>query len=217
VPSGSRIAPSLTAAPARIRRGVLRHRRLLAFVLTAGAALGALHATRPAPSVTVPVVVAARDLPGGVTLTSADLLTVQVPAGDVPAGAEPRAAGGVLAAAVRRGEPITDVRLLGAPLAHSEPALTAVPVRFGDAAMAALLHVGDRVRLLATDPTSGETRTVAEDALVLAVPQAPAADEQSSAAGTQAGRLVVVGVADGLVTDVTGAAVGGFLTFAYDH
>lgn len=194
---------------------MLRHRRLLAFALTCVAALSALHVLRPAPAPAVALVVASRDLPAGETLTAADLATIHVPAADVPDGAERHPVGEALAGAVRRGEPITDLRVVGARLAASDPSLTAVPVRFGDAAMAGLLRVGDRIRLLTTDPSDGATTVVADDVEVLAVPAEDPA--QSSVTDSQSGRLVVVGVGDGLVTDVTSAAVGGFLTFAYDH
>lgn len=215
MPTDLRLPPPLSAAPARMRRGLLRHRRLLAFILTCAAALLTLQSVRPAPPPQTALLVAARDLPAGATLTAGDLSTIRVPPVDVPAGAEPQAAGRVLAGPVRRGEPITDLRLVGPALTSGDPDRTAVPVRFGDAEMAGLLRVGDRLRLLTTDPATGRTSVVADDVEVLAVPAEDVG--QSSVTNAQPGRLVVVGVSDDLVTAVTSAAVGGFLTFAYEH
>ena len=58
----------------------------------------------------------------------------------------------MLAGPVRAGEPLTDVRLVGASLAAAYPGAVAVPVRLPDAGMAALLRVGDRIDLVAADP-----------------------------------------------------------------
>ena len=78
------------------------------------------------------VLTAARDLDGGV-LAPGDLTAIDLPAPAVPDGALPsgaRVAGRVLASPVRRGEPLTDVRLLGPGLlaahgpqtgGHSDP------------------------------------------------------------------------------------------------
>jgi Flp pilus assembly protein CpaB len=78
---------------------------------------------------------------------------------------------------VRRGEPLTDVRLLEPALlaALPEPGLVAVPVRVADgSAAAALVHAGDVVDVLAVaDPVGGgpaRPSTVAAGVRVLAVP-----------------------------------------------
>jgi Flp pilus assembly protein CpaB len=206
----------LASLPRRARRRVLAHRRLLAFALTAAAVATGLQAARPAPPVTVALTVAARDLPAGVTLTGRDLATVRVRPGDVPADARRHPVGETLAAPLRRGEPITGVRLVGPSLTQGHPELTAVPVRFPDAAMAALLRVGDRVDLYVTDPSSGHTEPVTDDALVLGLPDpSPAGSGPSGDTVGLQGRLVVVGVAAGSVETVASASVGGFLTFAY--
>src|SRR3954468_21933609 len=141
---------------------------------------------------------AARDLSGGSPLTARDLRAVALPAGSVPDGTLPaaaRAAGRLLAAPVRRGEPITDVRLLGQSLlaALPEPGLVAVPVRVADgSAAAALVHPGDVVDVLAVDdPVSGRDAgrpvTVASAVRVVAVPT------RAGASG-DGGGLVVVAV-----------------------
>jgi pilus assembly protein CpaB len=120
---------------------------------------------RPADSApvtaTVPVLVAAHDLPAGVVLHAADLRSVPMPRAAVPAGVlRPAAAvGRRVGAPMRRGEPVLDVRLLGPGLAVglTDPAAVAVPVRVADLATAELAHAGDRVDLLAVpeDPVAG--------------------------------------------------------------
>jgi Flp pilus assembly protein CpaB len=63
--------------------------------------------------------------------------------------------GRLVAGPVRRGEPLTDVRLLGPSLLAAVargPDVVAVPVRFADAGAAALLRPGDRVDVLAAPP-----------------------------------------------------------------
>jgi Flp pilus assembly protein CpaB len=181
-----------------------------------------VHAVRPPPPTSVGLTVAAHDLPAGAVLAADDLTRVRVPPGAIPAGLAARPAGRVLAAAVRRGEPITDARLIGPDLTAGHPGLVAVPVRLPDAAMAALLRVGDRVELLATDPQDGSTTVAASEALVLALPAAgetpvTSANSQNAVTTGSEGRLVVIGVTENLVTRVTGAAVRDFLTYAYRH
>lgn len=209
----------------RLRRRLLSHRRLGAAILAMAAVALTVHAVRPPAPASVALTVAGRDLPAGTVLAAADLTRVRVPPGAVPAGLSERPAGRVLAAAVRRGEPITDARLVGPDLTTGHPGLVAVPVRLPDAAMASLLRVGDRVELLATDPQDGNTTVTAADALVLALPAAGAAaespvtpeDPENAVTTGGGGRLVVVGVTENLVTRVAGAAVRDFLTYAYGH
>jgi Flp pilus assembly protein CpaB len=103
----------------------------------------------------VTVVVTARDRPAGAILAKADLRTVSLPAGVVPAGAArqlPALLGRTLAGPVRRGETVTDARLVGpgltAGLGPQES--SAVPVRLAEAEAAALVRPGDRVDVLGT-------------------------------------------------------------------
>src|SRR5690349_6837789 len=135
-----------------VRRAVLARRRLLAALLTAVAVAAGLHAATAPPPAEVAVTVAARDLPSGAVLTDADLRTVGFAPGSVPSGAVAEAGGRTLAAPLRAGEPVTDVRLVGPALTEGYPGLAAVPVRLPDAGVAALLTVGDRIDLVAADP-----------------------------------------------------------------
>lgn len=206
---GDRLGDRLTSA----RRTLLRRRRLLAVLCTIGAVAAGLRATAPPPEPTVEVLVATEDLPAGAVLAADDLALRALPPDGVPdeALSDPAvAAGTILAAPVRAGEPITDVRLVGPGLASGAPGTVAVPVRLSDAAQAGLLTVGDAIDLLATDPESRTTEVVASGVVVLAV---PTPDQEAPDALT--GRLVVVGIAASELTDVTAAAVTAFVTYAW--
>ena len=103
----------------------------------------------------------ARDLPAGATLTARDVVTVDYAPGTAPTGLAADPVGRVLAAPMRAGEAVTDVRLVGASLAAAYPDDVVVPVRLPDAGMAALLRVGDRIDLVAADPQGDSARVVA--------------------------------------------------------
>ena len=98
--------------------------------------------------------VAARDLPAGQVLGAADLVAVGFAPGSAPAGAVDveTTTGRTLAAPLRAGEPVTDVRLVGPGLTDGYPGLAAVPVRLPDAGMADLLQAGDRIDLVVGGP-----------------------------------------------------------------
>ena len=93
----------------------------------------------------------------------------------VPDGRPARAAavGRTLAAPLRRGEPVTDVRLVGPSLLRGYPGLVAVPVRIPDPGTVALLRVGDRVDLLVTETDGSAARLLAGGVPVLALPVDP--------------------------------------------
>lgn len=144
----------------------------------------------PVPS--TGVVVAARDLAAGTVLTAADLRTVSMPVAIRPAGVTGRPAGlvGRLAAGpVRRGEALTDARVVGPGLTTGLTAdeKAAVPVRLADPESAALVRAGDRVDVLGTPIGPDGTQT------------APTGDAVEVAAGVRV--LAVLGSreADGIV------------------
>jgi len=204
-----RIVDRLTS----VRRTVLRRRRLLAVLCTVGAVAAGLRATAPPAPPTVDALVAARDLPAGAVLAEDDLMSVALPPDTVPAGVltdTGDATGAILAAALRAGEPVTDVRLVGPGLANAATGTVAVPVRLSDAAQVGLLAVGDEIDLLATDPEARITETVASGALVLAVP-----DVKQDAPDAITGRLVVLGIPASTVVEVTAAAVTAFVTYVW--
>jgi Flp pilus assembly protein CpaB len=190
-----------------LQRAVRRHRALLAGGLTAAAVAVALPTLAPDPPATVAVVVAAPDLGPGVRLSEADLALVDLPRSLAPQGiltSAGMALGRSVASRVRRGELLTDVRLLGSGLLD-DAGTVAAPVRLADPATAALLHAGDRVDVLAT-PTDARgpatAATVAEDLRVLAVPAGDGGD----------GALVVLAATPDVAARLAGAAVASRLS-----
>jgi Flp pilus assembly protein CpaB len=156
---------------------------------------------------------AARDLPAGTALSPADVVRAELPRGAAPDGALRDAGslvGRLLAAPVRRGEPLTDVRLAGAGLlASGDSDLLAVPVRLADAATAALLHAGDHVDVLAAGTTPGapaQAQVVVNDAQVLAVP--------TTAQDSSDGALVVLAADADVARRLAAAAVSSRLSVA---
>ncbi|MCY7341618.1 MAG: SAF domain-containing protein, partial [Pseudonocardia sp.] len=145
------------------------HRRLLAGGLLAGAMAFGLHALAPPPTPTVAVVSATRDLPAGARLGEADVTLARLDPRSVPDGALPRLAvalAGTVVSAVRRGEVLTDVRLLGSgTLDRLGPGLVATPVRIADSESVGLLRPGSVVDVLAAGAaegaSAGEARLVA--------------------------------------------------------
>ncbi len=198
-----------------LRRHVLARRRPLAAACAAVAVLVGLRVGAGPPPPTVAVPVAARDLSAGAVVGPADLTTAAFAPGTEPSGLPDDPVGRVLAAPVGAGEPVTDVRLVGAGLAEAHPDLTVMPVRLPDAGVVSLLRPGDRIDLLAADPGSGEATPVADDVLVLAV---PAADDAAAAdSSAPPGRLVVLGISPAAAPDVGLAAVTLFLVVAFSR
>jgi Flp pilus assembly protein CpaB len=196
-----------------VRRTVLLRRRALAALLAA-LAVGtvAQAASRPPPR-TVPVVTARTDLASGTVLRASDLTRAAYPPAARPRHAVPdpgSLVGRRVALPLDRGEPVTRTHLLGAGLLRRLPGRAAVAVRLPDAGLAALLHAGDRIDLLATDPRAGP-RPLVRDGLVLAVPEV--ADD--SAAVADRGRLVVLAVDPEEAGPLAVAANGGFVTVVW--
>jgi Flp pilus assembly protein CpaB len=210
--------PGGRSRPARalrsLRRAVSLHRRLLAAGLTAAAVATALGVVAPPPPATEAVVVAARDLPGGGVLRAQDLSVRRFSPGSAPAGsaaAPARLLGRVLAAPVRAGEPVTDVRMVGPGLVRGYgPGLVAAPVRIADADSVALVRVGDRVDVLAPDPRGQYPPALAvADAPVVAVPRL--GDEIGAGAS---GALLVLAVTSSQAQGLAQHAVLGPLVLA---
>ncbi|MEV0380538.1 SAF domain-containing protein [Nonomuraea sp. NPDC050643] len=144
-----------------------RRRRLIAAALAGLAVMTAFLATRPATA--PPVLVSTRDLsPGPIRPGDFAAISLNHP----PAGALRTApTGQTLATPMRRGEPLTDARLLTSyPL---PPGLVATPVRIADAAAAALLTPGTTISLLAPS-AEGTAHYVASDITVLTIPTSTA-------------------------------------------
>jgi Flp pilus assembly protein CpaB len=207
-------APDLRDRAARrlrvVRRAVLRRRRPLAALCAAAAVTLAVVSVRPPSPLTVDVRVATRDLGAGEVLTAADLRTQRFPRRLAPAGADGPLLGRALAAPVRRGEPVTDVRLVGASLVAGHADLVAVPVRLPDAESVALLRVGDRIDLHAAAADGSPARLLLTAAPVLALPPPGGVDAHE-------GRLVVLGAPPAEVDTVVAAAVRQFLAYSFSR
>jgi Flp pilus assembly protein CpaB len=204
-----------------VRRQLLRRRRTLSAVCAAAAVLAGLHAVAPPPPETVSVLAAARDLPSGTVIGPDDLVPVDLPAAAVPDSAVSavEATGRTVAAPVRRGETVTDVRLVGESLVAAHPGAVAVPVRIPDAGVVDLLRVGDVIDLVATDTAgapgaSPEGTVVADDVSVVALPQDVTAAGLAGS-GPLGGRLVVIAADARDAEKIAGRAVRSYLTVTF--
>src|SRR6478736_1963950 len=100
------------------------------------------------------IVVAARDLSPGIELTADDLRLEKRLTATIPDGSQAtvgKVVGSTLAGPARRGEVLTDVRLLGPRLAQSAagPDARIVPLHLADAALVDLVRPGDIVDIVA--------------------------------------------------------------------
>ena len=195
------------------------HRRLLASGLLAGSMAFGLQALETPAQPSVRVVTAARDLAAGSRLGPTDLASVRLPPSSVPDGAITSPAVAVartLVSAARRGEPLTDARLVGAAPtdgadtdARGAGAPVAAPVRIADAEAVALLRPGDVIDVLGAAPSAdgGGTpaRLLASAVRVLTVPTT--ADESSLRDLGGDGALIVVTTSSTTATRLAGAAV----------
>jgi len=195
-------------------------RTAMARRVTAGALvlLAAVAALRPDPTDgRTDVVVATRDLAPGVELVASDVRVESRSVATIPDGATTNGTdlvGATLAGPTRRGEVLTDVRVLGSRLADATagPDARIVPVHPTDAALLDLVRTGDVVDVLAVseaDDGSGEqrSRVVATNAIVVLV----------SAASKDRGRDGVVLVALPVVkaNEVAGASLTQAITLTF--
>jgi Flp pilus assembly protein CpaB len=163
------------------------------------------------------VVVAARDLRPGAALTPDDVRLEKRSATTVPDGSQAdlgAVVGATLASATRRGEVLTDVRLLGSRLAEAAagPGARIVPLHLADPALVDLVRVGDVVDVLAapaTDAPAGTqavTKVVATDAVVVLV----SAKQKVQSADSD--RVVLVALPARVANTVAGSALGQTVT-----
>lgn len=172
-----------------------RRRRLIATVVAGFGVLSAYIALRPTH--TPSVLVATHDLSPGV-LKPGDLRPAALsppPSGAVRSGA----IGRVLAGAMRRGEPLTDVRLLHSlPL---PPGTVATPVRLADPDTAQLIAPGSTIGVLAA--WEGQpAQLVADDVTVVTIPKAD----------NDHGALIVLATTPSQATQLAAAQAGGRLS-----
>ena len=171
--------------------------------------LAGVAALRPDPDDgRATVVVASHDLTPGTELTADDVSLETHSAPTVPDGSQSdigAVVGSTLAGPARRGEVLTDVRLLGRRLAESAvgPDARIVPVHPADSALIDLVRPGDVVDVVAA--TEGSTQAtphvVATDAIVVSVSAKPKAQSSNS------DRVVLVALPASSATAVAGAAL----------
>jgi len=169
--------------------------------------LAAVAALRPDPAGTPrDVVVALHDLSPGITVTADDVALTQRPATTLPDGAATSleaVVGATLAGPSRRGEVLTDARVLGSRLTglSAGPDARVVPVHLADAAVADLLRPGDIVDILGSPPGDSDShpRLVATDAVVVLVSAKPATGGDD--------RIVLVALPAARATALAGATL----------
>ncbi|NMN96587.1 RcpC/CpaB family pilus assembly protein [Antrihabitans stalactiti] len=136
----------------------------------------------------VSVVVARHDLQPGRVIVADDVVTVRYESGSLPGGVLRNAddvIGRTLAGAMRSGEMLTDIAVLGPRLAEAAVGSAdsrVVPIRLADLGVAELLREGDRVDVLtasdeADSPAPPSAAILATDAAVVLV--APTRGSQS--------------------------------------
>jgi Flp pilus assembly protein CpaB len=171
--------------------------------------LAAVIALKPDPGrEQADVVVAVRDLSPGVTLSAEDVAVRRRPAVTVPDGAATAVdavIGATLAGPSRRGEVLTDARVLGSRLAglSAGPDARVVPLHLADAAVLDLIRPGDVVDVLGAPSAEADAhpRVVASDAVVVLVSAA------SSAPGAGNERVVLVALAAPAANALAGATL----------
>ena len=176
--------------------------------------LAGVAALRPNPDgERAQVVVAARDLSPGAALTADDLRLEKRLTPTIPDGSQSdidTIVGSTLAGPARRGEVLTDVRLLGRRLAESAagPDARLVPVHPVDGALADLVRPGDVVDIVAASETSSQAtaRVVATDAIVVLV----SAKQKAQAATSE--RVVLVALPAAAANAVAEAALAQTVT-----
>lgn len=179
-------------------------RRIAAGLLVLIAAAAAL---RPDPAGTyVDVAVATADLRPGTTLSAEDVRLQKRSEATLPDGSLrslDSLVGSTLAGAARRGEILTDARVLGSRLAglSAGPNARVVPLHLADTAVLDLIRPGDVVDVLGAPATDAEAtpRMLASAAVVVLV--------SAATAGPGDGRVVLVALPASVATTVAGASL----------
>ncbi|WP_283608030.1 SAF domain-containing protein [Mycolicibacterium poriferae] len=181
-------------------------RRVLAAALVVLASVAALRDDPGARQ--TDVLIASRDLAPGTELTAADVVLEKRDADVVPDGSVAdldATAGATLAGPVRRGEVLTDVRLLSPHLAGAAagPDARIVPLTLADAAVLDLLRPGDVLDVVAAAPEADtEPRLIATGAIVVLV-----SAETTGLVGGSGNRVVLVALPATAARTVAAAAL----------
>ncbi|CDO90610.1 flagellar basal body P-ring biosynthesis protein [Mycobacterium triplex] len=169
----------------------------------------------------VDVVVATRDLSPGAALTQDDVRVEKRSATTIPDGSQGdlgAVVGSMLAGPTRRGEVLTDVRLLGSRLAEAAiaakagPGARIVPLHLADSALIDLVRAGDVVDVLAAPPTDAQpgaqatSKVVATDAVVVLV------SPKQKVQAADGDRVVLVALPARVANTVAGSVLGQAVT-----
>ncbi len=215
---GESLNPTLLTRVSNVLRPdftrTVRARRVAAGLLVALAALSALHDDPAATD----VVVAAGDLGPGTSLQADQLRLEKRSATVLPEGALtaiPPIIGATVAGPVRRGEVLTDIRVIGSRLAglSAGPDARMVPLRLADAAVADVIRPGDVVDILGSGTAAAGTagparpRPLAVGAVVVSVTPAATAPGGGN-------RVVLVALPAPAATALAGAALTQEVTVA---
>lgn len=190
-------------------RTVLARRSAAGFlVLLAGVA-----ALRPDPAgAYTPVAVIARDLRPGITLTADDVRLEKRSTATLPDGAQTEldpVLGATLAGPARRGEVLTDARVLGSRLAGLAVGGDArvVPLHLSDAAVLDLIRTGDVVDVVGagdhadTASAQDRPRVIASNAVVVLVSAA------AKAPGVGGDRVMLIALPAAAANTLAGATL----------
>ncbi len=190
-------------------------RRVAAGALVVLAAVAALRSDPDGDQ--ADIVVAARDLSPGAELSATDVRLEKRSAATVPDGSQSSVdavVGSTLAGPARRGEVLTDVRLLGPRLAQSAagPDARVVPLHLADTALLDLVRPGDVVDVLAASNNTADDsipQVVATDAVVVLV------SEKQKGPGAGGDRVVLVALPAHAANDVAGATLMQSVTLTF--
>jgi len=190
-------------------------RTLVARRMAAGflVVLAGIVALRPDPAGAIhSVAVASRDLSPGASLTADDIRLEKRSAATLPDGAQTDLSiiGMTLAGPVRRGEVITDARVLNPRLAGltAGPDARVVPLRLADAAVLDLIRPGDVVDILGAATTEARPKVVATNAVVVLV------SAKSKTLGASNDRVVLVALPAPAAHTLAGATLVQTVTVA---
>lgn len=171
--------------------------------------LAAVIALRPDPEhQRRDVVVAVRDLSPGVILTADDVALRTRPVETIPdgaAGTVDAVIGATVAGPSRRGEILTDARVLGSRLAGlaAGPDARVVPLHLADTAVLDLIRPGDVVDILGAPSADADAhpRVVATNAVVVLV------SGEAKAPGASGDRVVLVALPAAAANTLAGATL----------
>lgn len=164
------------------------------------------------------VVLAAEDLSPGTELAARHVRVERRPVSTIPEGAvtDPSAAlGATVAGPARRGEVLTDVRLLGPRIAEAAagPDARLVSLQLSDGALVDLVRTGDVVDVLAAPASdigaAAQSRVIATRAVVVLV------SERRQGPGAAGDRAVLVALPARAANDVAGASLTQAVTLTF--